>query len=160
MIASCLLPVACCLFACSLAAACGDDASAAAQRAEAGTPAAAGTDAPAAGASGSAAACDAPRDVFPLVCGTSICHDGPVNRLDLIAPGVAERLLDVPAAGVHCATSGLLLVDSQQPEHSLLLAKLTEQPPCGSPMPLGSGPAGLTQTQLDCIAQFVATLAR
>jgi hypothetical protein len=98
--------------------------------------------------------------VFPVVCGTSVCHDGSVNGLDLVAPGVAQRLLDVPAGGVYCRESGLLLVDSRQPERSLLLAKLTEQPPCGAPMPLGSGPSGLGEDQLACIAGFAAGLSR
>jgi hypothetical protein len=113
---------------------------------------------PGAGA-GAGAACDARTDVFPVVCGTSICHDGAINGLDLIAPGLDERVLDVPAAGTDCGKTTLPLVDSQRPERSLILQKLSEAPPCGSPMPLGSGPSGLTQDQLSCIQAFVRAVA-
>jgi hypothetical protein len=94
-----------------------------------------------------------------VLCATSICHDGAVNGLDLIAPGVDERVLDVPARGVDCSSSGLRIVDSRQPARSLLRLKLSETPPCGSPMPLGSGPSGLTPQQLGCLDAYVDTLA-
>ena len=115
---------------------------------------------PAAGRAGTPApACDARVDVFPLLCATSICHEGALNGVDLIAPGVDERLLDVPAASISCGKSGLHLVDSRDPERSLLLLKLSETPPCGPAMPLGSGPSGLTKAQLDCVGSFGRTLA-
>jgi hypothetical protein len=104
-------------------------------------------------------ACNAQREVFPVLCATSVCHDGALNGVDLIAPAVEQRVLDVPAAGVFCKASGLRLVDSRDPERSLLLLKLSETPPCGSSMPLGSGPSGLTSAQLDCVRSFVHTLA-
>ncbi len=115
------------------------------------------------GAAGTVAArqpgdCDVEGEVFARVCGTSVCHEGTVNGLDLIAPDVDARLLDVPAAGFECADSGLRIVDSEQPQRSLLLLKLSEAPPCGSPMPLGSGPAGLTTAQRACIDGHVQRL--
>ena len=66
---------------------------------------------------------------------------------------------DVPAMGVHCGKTGMKLVDSKNPEQSLIVLKLTTSPPCGSPMPLGSGPSGLKPEQLTCIHDYVVGLA-
>lgn len=115
------------------------------------------------GVAGSAAVsggpCNAPTDVFPLTCASIVCHEGTANKLDLLSPGVDQRLLDVPAMGVHCGKTGMKLVDSKNPEQSLILLKLTTSPPCGSPMPLGSGPSGLKPEQLTCIHDYVVGLA-
>lgn len=115
----------------------------------------------AAGVGGQAApgACDVHSDVFSRSCGNSVCHEGTINGLDLLGRNVEARLLDVPAGGPICKSSGLKLINSAMPEQSLLLLKLTPNPPCGSPMPLGSGPSGLTQAQLDCVKAFVHQLA-
>jgi hypothetical protein len=103
--------------------------------------------------------CNAPTDVFPVTCASIVCHEGTANKLDLLSPGVDQRLLDVPAMGVNCGKTGVKLVDSQNPEQSLILLKLTTSPPCGSPMPLGSGPSGLKPEQLTCIHDYVVNLA-
>lgn len=103
--------------------------------------------------------CNAPTDVFPVTCASIVCHEGTANKLDLLSPGVDQRLLDVPAMGIHCGKTGMKLVDSKDPEQSLILLKLTTSPPCGSPMPLGSGPSGLKPEQLTCIHDYVVRLA-
>jgi hypothetical protein len=110
-------------------------------------------------AADSGGACNAPSDVFPVTCASIVCHEGNANKLDLLSPGVEQRLLDVPAMGVHCGKTGMKLVDSASPEQSLILQKLTTSPPCGSPMPLGSGPSGLKPEQLTCIHDYVFKLA-
>ena len=74
-------------------------------------------------------------------------------------PGLAERLVDVPAAGPFCAEQGFKLIDSADPDNSLLLLKLSVDAPCGSAMPLGSGPAGLTDNELACMQSYVHDLA-
>ena len=142
----------------ALAAACDDVAGSGNEPSDAAGAGAAGAR-PADASAAGAPLCDARTEVFPVLCATAICHEGTLNGLDLLAPGVDERVLDVPARGNHCASSGLRIVDSQQPARSLLLLKLSEQPPCGSPMPLGSGPAGLTARQRACLDDYVAALA-
>ena len=98
--------------------------------------------------------------IFPTLCGTSVCHDGAVNGVDLIAEGLDARLVDAPASGVECADSGLKIVDRQHPEQSLLLLKLSDSPPCGAAMPFGSGAAGLLPEERVCIEAYVYRLTR
>ena len=101
------------------------------------------------------------EDVAPIFgssCGTSICHElegqsKTLSKLDLIAPGVEERLLDQPST--DCA--GKVFVDSENFEASYLLEKLENQrPSCGSPMPIG---LPLSTEQLDCLRSWVESLA-
>jgi hypothetical protein len=102
----------------------------------------------------------APSEHFAEVsyCVADLCC-GSAGELAADGCGVRAGWRASPAAGVNCGTSGLKLVDSKDPEHSLLLQKLTSTPPCGSPMPLGSGQSGLRDDQLACIKAFVFKLA-
>jgi hypothetical protein len=90
-------------------------------------------------------------------CTGAICHGVGGKSPDFGSPGLAPRLLDQPAAedGV-CA--GQLLIDGEHPERSLLLTKLGNAPPCGSPMPLTNRSA-LTEADRDCIEEYVRLVA-
>jgi hypothetical protein len=50
--------------------------------------------------------------------------------------------------------SDLLYFDSASPQDSLVLTKLEDSPPCGSPMPLGADP--LPAADVDCILEWVS----
>jgi hypothetical protein len=95
---------------------------------------------------------DIVQELFVMRCAGSICHEGAeaAAGLDLIAPNVESRLIDVK--GRDC--SGLL-VDPVLPEASLLYQKLLPLPDCGSPMPLGT-PA-LNGFELECVREWIAT---
>lgn len=73
-------------------------------------------------------------------CTTPLCHGGGAGAggLTLTTREDAYRaLVEVPAAGELCATSGLLRVRSGDPDVSLLWSKVaTRSPPCGEPMPI------------------------
>jgi hypothetical protein len=76
---------------------------------------------------------DVPRSVFIPSCTTVGCHDAQTKTqgLDLQSPGVASRLVGVPA------TEGPgLLIDPSAPSSSVLYLKLTPKPPFGARMPL------------------------
>jgi hypothetical protein len=90
-------------------------------------------------------------ELFVNSCGGSICHSGdePAAGLDLVTPGVIERLVDV--MGRDCPG---ILVDPIDPEGSLLYDKLTVETACGSPMPLGR--PMLTQAELGCVRAWIA----
>lgn len=106
--------------------------------------------------------CNVEADLLPRLCGLNIvCHQGAgMTGLDLASPDMAERLRDVEPAGPFCRDSGLKLIDSAQPDRSLLALKLTEMPPCGGAMPVGSGPAAVPEADLACLHAYVLQVAR
>jgi hypothetical protein len=102
-------------------------------------------------------ACDVRiNELFTKTCSTAGCHSGdqPAQGLDLVSPGVEERLIGVTPTGAGC--SGVL-VDPKNPIQSLLYSKLTELPPCGVPMPFGGG--RLSARDLECMRTWIAGLA-
>lgn len=105
--------------------------------------AAAGTD----GASGPA--CPDIPALLATTCGTSGCHDAKTKAqsLDLASPGVATRLVGVPA------TEGVgLLIDPSTPTKSVLYAKLLPMPPFGARMPTGKA---LDDATTACVLAWV-----
>ncbi len=95
---------------------------------------------------------DIPNGLFVKSCAGSICHEGAnaAAGLDLIAPNVESRLVDIP--GRDCPG---LLVDPVLPETSLLYQKLLPLPGCGSPMPIGK--PQLNGFELECVREWIAT---
>lgn len=93
---------------------------------------------------------DVVKELFPQRCGGSICHEGamPAAGLDLVKPGVVDRLVNKQAA--YCKG---ILADPMDPEGSLLYLKMSPGPPCGSPMPLGGEP--LTEAELGCVRDWI-----
>jgi len=101
---------------------------------------------------------DVERDIFAQRCGSSACHEGddPQAGLDLISPGVFERLLEAPVEHEQCADMGMVLVGTDPDtilDDSFLMAKLlNRQGACGDPMPqVGL----LTSAQLGCVQRWI-----
>jgi hypothetical protein len=81
-----------------------------------------------------------------LVASCSACHTNPPQpiyaNLDLISPGVAARLVGVPAytgASGACSGKGDLLDAGHLPATGILMDKLNFTQTCGLGMPYGSG---------------------
>lgn len=94
---------------------------------------------------------DIPTELFPQSCGgNKICHEGAeaAAGLDLVSPGVVERVVDKKAR--DCPG---ILADPVLPEASLLFTKLSPATACGSPMPLGK-PA-FSEAEKDCLRDWI-----
>ena len=89
--------------------------------------------------------------IFIPSCGGTGCHGavGAQQDLDLVSPGVADRVVGVQGTG--CVST---LADPTSPEASLLYQKLLPTPPCGSPMPLAR-PA-LSDEDMACVLAWIA----
>jgi hypothetical protein len=100
---------------------------------------------------GGAGACQADTTIFAARCATAGCHSAtaPAAGLDLASAGLQARLVDHPSMGC----SGAMLIDSKQPDASLLLKKLAPSPPCGYQMPMGGTP--LTTDEQRCVSDWV-----
>ena len=73
------------------------------------------------------------------------------------------NLINMPAAGPKCGTSGMLRVKPSEPMQSLLLDKISHpMPACGDPMPIGTKfpPNCLSNTPEVCNSEQDATLVR
>jgi hypothetical protein len=110
---------------------------------------------------------DVVADTTPPACMTSLftascglgasCHapDATQSQVDLVSPGVAERLLDVESKTAVCEGRVLVTTDGTA---SLLLQKLMGgMPPCGVAMPLGPP---LTAEQLTCVSGWVNKVSK
>lgn len=98
---------------------------------------------------------DVPQ-LFVERCGGSICHGAgaePAGGLDLESPGLAERMVGVPAE--EC--SGWDRIAPGDPDASFLLAKLEGPPPgCGERMP----PVGhLTANEVTCVRSWILSVS-
>jgi hypothetical protein len=72
-----------------------------------------------------------------------------LGTVDLVSPGVAERLIDQDA--LMC--EGELLVDSTDPARSFMLDKMNAMPRCGAQMPFLLPPLGARDRA--CVTAFV-----
>lgn len=92
--------------------------------------------------------------VFSKTCGDVGCHNKGSTQVDLVSPGVAERLVDKShATSLLCKNKTLI---SSKGSDSLLIDKLSDDPPCGSPMPVGKT---LSDTDRTCLTDWVSSLA-
>ncbi|HEU5060941.1 MAG TPA: hypothetical protein VFU21_30630 [Kofleriaceae bacterium] len=111
------------------------------------------------GTSGTAScAGDVETDIFAARCGGSVCHSAEEQRaagLDLVTPGVAERVANVASASAECG--GSMLVVPGDPGASLLYQKLGDSPPCGSRMPLAQEP--LSDEDTECVQSWIQEMA-
>ncbi|HJL20005.1 MAG TPA: hypothetical protein RMH99_30350 [Sandaracinaceae bacterium LLY-WYZ-13_1] len=107
----------------------------------------------AAAASGTCTADDAPS-ILASSCGGEGCH-GPSESavgLDLVSSGLAGRLVGVSgSADGEC--NDHVLIDPDDPAASLLSAKTSTAPPCGSRMPLAG--AFLSRAEQACLEDWV-----
>jgi len=94
---------------------------------------------------------DVVERIFEPSCGGTGCHGatGAQQGLDLVSPGIAERVVGV--SGIGCSAT---LADPANPEASLIYQKLSPTPPCGSPMPLAR-PA-LSDDDAACVLAWIA----
>jgi hypothetical protein len=97
-----------------------------------------------------------PRKVIANNCIGGFCHDSngpPAGGLDLMAPCVAERLVNVKS---DC--EDLRLLDPEHPEQSFLFDKLNSQrPTCGKSMPDGGH---LPAAELACMNAWIKAVLR
>ncbi len=102
---------------------------------------------------------DVETEILAMKCSGMGCHTAyePAGALDLVTPGVVDRLVNQPAAGGACAASGLILVSPEDPEASLLYLKVAGSPPCGSAMPLLAD--ALSPKELSCLKDWIAEQA-
>src|SRR6185295_17480085 len=95
-------------------------------------------------------------------CAGTPCHTGTsAGGSFSLSAGTASKvrssLLDKPASGAQCASSGLSLVVPGDPDMSLLYRKLTDMPSCGARMP----PTGaLTMDEIDRVRVWIANGAK
>ena len=84
-------------------------------------------------------------------CALSGCHDSVTTSegLDLESTNIGGRLL-----GIEDSNCGGPLITPSAPDESMLYLKMTDDPPCGSRMPLGLAPA--TAAELDCVLEWIA----
>jgi hypothetical protein len=97
--------------------------------------------------------CDVPT-MFEQRCGNLACHgggDSPAAGLDLVSPGVEDRVSGAP--GSSCDG---VLADPAAPESSLLYQRVLPEPTCGEPMPLDGEP--LSEDELVCLRDWISGL--
>jgi hypothetical protein len=101
----------------------------------------------------SPAACPDVCTLLQEHCGPCGCHSGtaPAGQLDLKSSGIATRLADMKAHTSAC--SGRMLIDTKDPDKSIIYGKLTDPPTCGLRMPVGMP---LSDDQIECVRAFVA----
>jgi hypothetical protein len=97
-----------------------------------------------------------PRKIIANNCIGGICHDSsglPAGNLDLMAPCVADRLVNVMSSCM-----GMQLIDTADPERSFLLDKINSQTPkCGVSMP---DRGHLPPDELACMNAWVRAVIR
>lgn len=101
---------------------------------------------------------DVPTQIFAVSCGTANCHGSQGQRprgytdLGYSVNDVATRLLDLPGSPREACAEGKV-IDTVQPEASLLLRKLDPVPPCGLHMPFGT--YKISDFDKSCIERWV-----
>ncbi len=90
-------------------------------------------------------------------CGTTGCHDDSSQAqagLDLVSPGVAQRVVGISAIAIGCTDQTLVVAGD--PENSYLLDKiLNEVTICGLQMPIVGA---LGQEEVDVIRDWIVDL--
>ena len=102
---------------------------------------------------GAATSCPDIPTLFAASCGSAGCHDAATKAeaLDLASPGVAARLIGVPAV----EGTGLLIAPSA-PSQSVVYTKLLAAPPFGARMPTD---APLDAATIQCVLDWVTAEA-
>ena len=90
-------------------------------------------------------------------CGTTGCHDDTSQAqagLDLVSPGVENRLVDVNAVGIGCTNR--ILVVAGDPDSSYLMDKVLNIPGiCGRQMPVVGS---LAASDVEVLRQWIVDL--
>ena len=101
---------------------------------------------------------DVESEILATRCAGSVCHSAGEQRaagLDLVTPGLPERVKNVASASAECG--GSMLVVPGDPGGSLLYQKIGEAPPCGSRMPLAQEPLSADDTE--CVRSWIQEMA-
>lgn len=106
--------------------------------------------------------------IFENNCSGIACHSPNtsngtvVGGIDLVSPGLPERLYNQPASYRNvanpssCPTPPELLANSSNPSASLVLTKIYgEGYACGDGMPLPISLLGLAPEQLECLTDYI-----
>ena len=98
---------------------------------------------------GPAVPCEAIGPYLAKKCGSAGCHGAmtPASNLDLVSPGVDERIAD------KTAMCGGFLANTTDPQASVIYTKLLDQPPCGARMPFLQ--AALPAAEIDCVLTWL-----
>jgi hypothetical protein len=98
--------------------------------------------------------CDPVIVMFPLSCSTGACHSAQSQQgnLDLESAGLPGRLVGKQAHG-----GPGLLIDKPNPAQSVMLLKVTDNPPFQFQMPLGAPP--LSPDEMACLQGWVDAAA-
>ena len=101
---------------------------------------------------------DVESEILAVRCAGSVCHSAGDQRaagLDLVTPGVPDRVKNIASASAECG--GSMLVVPGDPGGSLLYQKLGEAPPCGSRMPLAQ--EALSADETECVRSWIQEMA-
>lgn len=113
--------------------------------------------------------CD-PLPLFEQHCQSDGCHElgdageQPDGGVDLLSPGVAARLVGVPATYPDvpetegCPDPPELLIDPNNWEASLLWTKLNNTQACGDGMPIPHAVSAFDETQMACVEDWIKGL--
>jgi Stigma-specific protein, Stig1 len=96
-------------------------------------------------------------EAFTRRCGSSDCHDrdNPALALDLVSPGLEQRLIDVPSRGCR----GERLVVAGQPAQSWLFAKVADaEPSCGGGFRMPVSAPYYNDEEIACLAAWIESL--
>ncbi len=92
--------------------------------------------------------------LFKQKCGSIGCHSSGGTQVDLVSANVERRLVGKPSSNVLvCKGRTLVATDGSD---SLLIDKITDPPPCGSPMPVTGS---LTEDDRSCLTNWVSSVA-
>jgi polyvinyl alcohol dehydrogenase (cytochrome) len=87
-------------------------------------------------------------------CAGGGCHGSGAGELSMETKEIAyNELVDVPAGGAPCVSSGLIRVVPGDPDASLLVNKISGDPVCGDTMPIAGS---LTEEQIERIRSWIA----
>lgn len=148
----------------SAGSAAGGSANAAAEGGGGGMPAtnggstsgAAGAGMSSAGAAGAGSQSGPPCDGFAVLeasCSSGGCH-GAGSNLGNFAESESIARTFIGQEGAVCAGRGSI-IDTDDPSASVLLLKLSDDPPCGQPMPLGGT---LDEADVACLEDWIGSL--
>jgi hypothetical protein len=105
-------------------------------------------------AAGASSSCDG-FAILAASCGTSGCH-GKGSNLEEFATSEEEARAYIDRPGTLACLGQGDVIDPDAPAASLMLKKLTDDPPCGQRMPLTGNP--LSNTEIQCITDWIGGL--
>jgi hypothetical protein len=100
--------------------------------------------------SGGGDVCNAPATILIPRCGSAGCH-GAGSAIGNF--GESEAAAEALVGETANCNSALQYFNAANPQNSLVVTKLEDAPPCGSPMPIGGDP--LTPDEVNCILEWV-----